>query len=99
MQFSPDNRQIISSGADRGIKLWNTLADCKYTSEMYNHTDWVSCIRYSPLAKQQTKAVTAPYFVSVGWDGRVKVWNTNFQIRNTFKAHEGNINCVDISPN
>jgi guanine nucleotide-binding protein subunit beta-2-like 1 protein len=24
--FSPDNRQVISAGADHEIKLWNTMA-------------------------------------------------------------------------
>lgn len=40
-----------------------------------------------------------PYFASVGWDGRLKVWNTNFQIRLNLKPHEGAINAVAISPN
>lgn len=96
--FSPDNRQIISAGADNAIKLWNILGDCKFTSEQNNHQDWVSCARYSPILKNQ-KLTVQPYFVSGGWDGRVKFWNTNFQIRYTFKAHEGAINSVSISPN
>lgn len=70
--FSPDNRQIISAGADKGIKLWNTLAQCKFTSEANNHTDWVSTIRYSPLTKSNNKIPVSPYFVSVGWDGRMR---------------------------
>jgi guanine nucleotide-binding protein subunit beta-2-like 1 protein len=40
-----------------------------------------------------------PYFASVGWDGRIKVWNTNFQIRYTFKHAECCFNAVAISPN
>jgi guanine nucleotide-binding protein subunit beta-2-like 1 protein len=99
VSFSADNRQIISSGADKEIKLWNTLADCKYTSETHNHQDWVSQIRYSPQLKTQTKSTFEPYFASVGWDGRLKIWNTNFQIRNTFQPHTGQINTVAISPN
>lgn len=45
------------------------------------------------------KSGNAPYFCSVGWDGRVKVWNTNFQIRCSFKHHDENINSVSIAPN
>jgi guanine nucleotide-binding protein subunit beta-2-like 1 protein len=98
--FSPDNRQIISTGADREIKLWNTLADCKFTSEKFNHTDWVSCVRYSPVHKSSTKHQPFdPYFATVGWDGRLKIWSTNIQVRYTFKAHEGMISSVSISPN
>lgn len=59
----------------------------------------MSSLRYSPAFKTQSKVQFQPYFASVGWDGRLKIWNTNFQIRYTFKAHEGNINSVSISPN
>jgi len=84
--FSPDNRQILSGGCDNDIKLWNTLGDCKFTTDKENHTDWVSCIRFSPSSKN-------PYFASVGWDGRLKVWNlSTFGIKCSFKAHEGNVN-------
>ena len=78
--FSPDNRQIISSGAEREIKLFNTLGDCKFTTEKNNHTDWVSMVRFSPIPKT-TKVNFQPYFVTVGWDGWLKIYNTNFTIR------------------
>lgn len=89
--FSLDNRQIISAGADRSFKLWNTLADCKYTNEQNNHADWVSCVRYSPVAKN-------PYFATVGWDGRLKVWQSNFLIKYSLKAHSENVNSLSIAP-
>lgn len=96
--LSQDNRQIISAGADIGIKLWNTIGENKFTTETHNHNDWVSCIRYSPLVKT-SKGESKPYFASVGWDGRLKIWNTNFQIRYSFKAQQANINALAISPN
>jgi len=99
VSFSADNRQIISAGADKGIKLWNTLAQCKFTSETSNHSDWVSSVRYSPLRSASSKDNIQPYFTSVGWDGKLKVWNTNFQIRYSFQAHESAINHVAVSPN
>lgn len=40
--FSVDNRQIVSGSRDKTIKLWNTLAECKYTIQEDGHSDWVS---------------------------------------------------------
>jgi len=89
--FSYDNRQIISTGADKTIKLWNTVAECKFTFEENSHTDWVSSIRYSPIQK-------TPFFATAGWDGRLKIWNSNFLIKYSFKAHETHINSLSIAP-
>jgi len=47
----------LSQQEQTKIKLWNTLADNKFTSETNNHTDWVSCVRYSPLLKTPSKVV------------------------------------------
>lgn len=65
--FSADNRQIVSGSRDRSIKLWNTLGVCKYTIQEEGHSDWVSCVRFSPNTGN-------PIIVSCGWDRIVKVW-------------------------
>merc|ERR1712161_71296 len=57
---SGDNRQIVSGSRDKTIKLWNTLAECKYTITEDMHTDWVSVVVFSPSAKM-------PLIVSAGW--------------------------------
>lgn len=82
--FSVDNRQIVSGSRDKTIKLWNTLAECKYTIQDDGHTDWVSCVRFSPNHAN-------PIIVSAGWDRVVKVrtkftkfirfTNVNYSIR------------------
>jgi len=81
--FSPDNRQILSSGAERKIFLWNTLGDIKYKTgpeeikdfDNINHQDWVSQIRYAPKNVNSGKGPNIPpYFATVGWDGRLKLW-------------------------
>ena len=64
--FSADNRQIVSGSRDKTIKLWNTLAQCKYTIQEEGHGDWVSCVRFSPNNQN-------PIIVSCGWDKYVKV--------------------------
>ena len=44
--------QIVSGGRDRTIKLWNTIGECKYTiGEPDGHTEWVSCVRFSPVTQ------------------------------------------------
>jgi len=64
--FSVDNRQIVSGSRDKTIKLWNTLAQCKFTIQDDGHTDWCSCVRFSPNNSN-------PIIVSCGWDRVVKV--------------------------
>jgi len=66
VSFSADNRQIVSGSRDRTVKLWNTLGDCKFTITDKGHTEWVSCVRFSPNPQN-------PVIVSAGWDKLVKV--------------------------
>jgi len=90
--FSSDNRQIVSGSRDRSIKLWNTLGICKYTIQEDGHSDWVSCVRFSPTN-------TNPIIVSSGWDRVVKVWNlTNCKLRTNHIGHTGPLNSVTVSP-
>ena len=90
--FSPDNRQIVSGGRDNKLKMWNTLGECKYTIERDGHTDWVSCVRFSP-------SLASPLIVSGGWDNLVKVWSlTDFRCQATLKGHKGYVNTVCMSP-
>jgi guanine nucleotide-binding protein subunit beta-2-like 1 protein len=90
--FSADNRQIVSGSRDKTIKLWNTLGECKYTIQDEGHTEWVSCVRFSP-------SPSAPVIVSAGWDKLVKVWSlTNCKLRTNLVGHNGYLNTVTVSP-
>nr|XP_010926201.1 guanine nucleotide-binding protein subunit beta-like protein A [Elaeis guineensis] len=91
--LSVDNRQIVSASRDRTIKLWNTLGECKYTIQDADaHTNWVSCVRFSPNTSQ-------PTIVSGSWDRTVKVWNlTSCKLRSTLTGHGGYVNAVAVSP-
>merc|ERR1719145_23973 len=90
--FSGDNRQIVSGSRDKTIKLWNTLAECKYTITEENHSDWVSCVRFSPSAKN-------PLIVSCGWDKLIKVWNlNNCKLKTNLAGHTGVLHTITISP-
>jgi len=90
--FSADNRQIVSGSRDHTIKLWNTLAECKFTITDNQHNDWVSCVKFSPSAKQ-------PVIVSCGWDKLIKVWNlNNCKLRTNLIGHTAALLTVTISP-
>jgi guanine nucleotide-binding protein subunit beta-2-like 1 protein len=92
VSFSADNRQIVTGSRDKSIKLWNTLGECKYTITEDCHTEWVSCVRFSPNTSN-------PVIVSGGWDKLVKVWNlSNCKLRTNHIGHKGYINTVTVSP-
>jgi len=90
--FSADNRQIVSGSRDKTIKLWNTLGECKYTITEDGHSNWVSCVRFSPNTSN-------PVIVSCGWDRVVKVWSlTNCKLQYDHLGHGGYLNTVTVSP-
>lgn len=90
--FSADNRQIVSASRDKTIKLWNTLGECKFTITEDSHTEWISCVRFSPN-------VSNPLIVSAGWDKLVKVWNlSTCKLRANLAGHNGYVNTVTVSP-
>lgn len=90
--FSADNRQIVSGSRDKTIKLWNTLGVCKYTIQDESHSDWTSCVRFSPNTAN-------PIIVSSSWDKTVKVWNlTNCKLKTNHYGHTGYLNNVTVSP-
>jgi len=92
VSFSADNRQIVSGSRDKTIKLWNTLGECKFNIQEEGHTEWVSCVRFSPNPAN-------PVIVSGGWDKVVKVWElTKCKLRTNHIGHTGYINSVTISP-
>jgi len=90
--FSADNRQIVSGSRDRTIRLWNTLAECKFVITEDQHTDWVSCVRFSTSTKQ-------PLIVSCGWDKLIKVWDLNTcKLKTNLAGHKSVLYTVTISP-
>ncbi|KAJ1680283.1 cross-pathway control WD-repeat protein cpc2 [Spiromyces aspiralis] len=92
VSFSPENRQIISGSRDKTIKLWNTLGEVKGTLTEDGHSDWVSCVAFSPNP-------STPLVVSGGWDKVVKVWDlSKGKLRTNHFGHQANINTVTISP-
>merc|ERR1711879_995712 len=76
---------------------WNILGECKATigSEKANsHTEWVSCVRFSPNPSN-------PLIISCGWDKAVKVWDLKGfgnSLKYSFRGHTGYVNTVAVSP-
>lgn len=102
VSFSPDNRLIVSASRDKTIKVWNTRGDLKgeftaasgRSAAASGHTEWVSCVRYSPDAAN-------PMVVTAGWDKMIKVWDmkgTTPQLAVNHSGHAGYCNTVAISP-
>lgn len=94
VDFSASNTKIISGSRDKTIKLWNTIAECKWTvdEKKSGHLSWVSCIKCSPDTNN-------PVVVSCGWDHTVKVWNLQtMKLKHNLVKHTGFVNTVAISP-
>ena len=97
--FSADNRLIISGSRDKSLKLWNILGENKATigeKQSNSHTEWVSCVRFSPNTSK-------PLIVSCGWDKCVKVWDRKGfgnigSLKYNLHGHTGYINTVAVSP-
>lgn len=90
--LSADSRQIVSCSRDKTIRLWNTLGVQKFVLSENQHTDWISCIRFSP---EPNRAVV----VSAGWDNLVKLWDLKKgKVEFDFCGHTAPVNTVAISP-
>nr|ABS01292.1 similar to activated kinase C receptor [Trypanosoma carassii] len=90
--FSPDNRQIVSGGRDNALRLWNVKGDCMHTFGRDAHTDWVSCVRFSP-------SLQTPLIVSGGWDNLVKVWDLRTsKLVTNLAGHKNCVTSVTVSP-
>jgi len=91
--FSPDNRHILSGSRDGKMKIWNVKGECVYTLDRDAHTDWVSCVRFSP------STTAPPLIVSGGWDSLVKVWSlADYKCQFTLRGHKGYVSSVTVSP-
>lgn len=89
--FSPDNRQILTAGRDRAVRLYNTIGECKLTVDDA-HSDWITSVRYSP-------ATDSPLFVTASYDKSVNVWSaTDFKLRSRLVGHTGLVSAIAVSP-
>lgn len=90
--FCSESRQIFSGGNDNKITMWNTAGTNKGSPNSNNHTDFVSKIRHSPSLKNK-------FFATVGWDGKLKIWNGNYNLLASIQAHDAPIYALAINTN
>jgi len=98
--FNHGNTKIMSGSRDKQMKLWNINGEVKMDVVDGGHTDWVSCVRFSPPNVERMGAATDE-LVSCGWDKKIKVWtlqeNECFR-RLEMSGHEAYVSTVTISP-
>ena len=96
--LSPPQRHIVTGCRDGKWRLFNARGELKWESGLGDgdkfHTDWVSCVKFSPV---DTATVS---FATGGWDGKVGLWNLDkVQLTHAFVGgHTGPVTSVDVSP-
>ena len=84
LQFSPDDKYLLSVGRDRQWVIWERKEGSDYvvkTSNPKGHTRMILGASWAPLAQ--------PTFFTAGRDKSVKIWQfteTDFQLKSTIAA-------------
>ena len=87
--YSPDGRKIVSTSADRTIKIWDAnTGSCLQT--LTGHTYNVRSASYSPDGRK---------IVSASADNTIKIWDANTgKCLQTLKEHLYSVNSASFSP-
>ena len=80
--FSPDDKLLVTGGADGEIRLWQVV-DGKQILSFRGHNDWVSSVAFSPNGK---------IIASCSHSGTIKLWN--FKTGECLKTLRGHVNKV-----
>uniref|UniRef100_A0A3P9N8F4 Small ribosomal subunit protein RACK1 n=1 Tax=Poecilia reticulata TaxID=8081 RepID=A0A3P9N8F4_POERE len=90
--ISSDGQFALSGAWDGTLRLWDLTTISFFILQDEGHTEWVSCVRFSPNSSN-------PIIVSCGWDKMVKVWNlANCKLKTNHIGHTGYLNTVTVSP-
>ena len=89
LTFSPDDQQLVSTGADRTLKVWNA-ANGELVRTLAHHTDVVHALAFRP---QST------YCASAGADQTVRVWQPAIgRMVRIVRHHDGAVLAVTWHP-
>jgi WD40 repeat protein len=89
VDFSPDDKQIVSASGDNTIKLWRKNGQLIDT--LTGHQDAVLDVTYN--------RPNGSLIASASKDGTVKLWNNQGRLLKTLSQHQGAVERVAFSPN
>lgn len=81
LTFSSDGSLLASGSSDNTVKVWDNLANCKYTLQY--HTDMILCVAFSP--DDSLLAVGSRDLKISLWD--MKTGQHVFTLQNTWSVH------------
>ena len=86
--FSPDGRNIVTSGSDTIVRLWDLNGN--QLSVMTGHQNAVQKMVFSPNGR---------YIATSDYDGVARLWDLSGKELTVMRSHEENISEIKFSPN
>jgi len=88
--FSPDGRQLVTTGSDGLIKFWPTDAAPETAAMTLTHSSVVQAAAFSPDGRQ---------LASISWDGSVRLWDAaSGALLDTLRGHTDRIYGAAYAP-
>ncbi|MCB0837969.1 MAG: hypothetical protein KDD99_14955, partial [Bacteroidetes bacterium] len=87
LDYFPDTKQFVSGSADKKAVLWSASGDSLMT---FAHPKAVSSVLFLPKGEE---------FLTGCYDGFIRRWSVGGQLLQAWKASEGTVEALAISPN